>query len=178
MFLNWFRRKQQDPQAKNIYQWALFMAKNNFSKRFKHQSRTERERLEKFEAIAVYMAMAVWFLKKNDKTQLAREAQEAMFEDFDSALREQGVGDLSVGGRIRKLAGAFMGRVLSYSPAFDAGDMKPLAMALRRNGFCEDSKLHDVAVRFIQQSCKMELDGLDNWLNEVESLSFDQNKAA
>jgi len=39
---------------------------------------------------------------------------------LDDALREMGVGDLSVGKKMRKLGEAFYGRVKSYEAAFEA----------------------------------------------------------
>jgi cytochrome b pre-mRNA-processing protein 3 len=54
----------------------------------------------------------------------AAEARQALFDtyvkDLDGALREMGVGDLSVGKKMRKLGEAFYGRAKSYRASFDA----------------------------------------------------------
>ena len=53
-----------------------------------------------------------------------------MFLDMDRSLREQGVGDLGVPKRIRKMAKAFYGRVFAYENGLKDGT---LAAALHRN---------------------------------------------
>src|SRR4051812_26135611 len=40
-----------------------------------------------------------------------------MFADFDRALREMGVGDLSVGKQVKRMARAFYGRICAYEEA-------------------------------------------------------------
>ena len=54
----------------------------------------------------------------------AKEVSQALFDTYvkalDHALRELGVGDLSVGKKMRKLGEAFFGRVKSYHGAFAA----------------------------------------------------------
>jgi len=53
----------------------------------------------------------------------AAETAQALFDTYvkalDDALREMGVGDLSVGKKMRKLGEAFYGRVKSYEAAFE-----------------------------------------------------------
>jgi cytochrome b pre-mRNA-processing protein 3 len=56
-----------------------------------------------------------------------------MFADMDQALREMGVGDLSVGKRVRRMWEAFHGRARAYEAALEAGDAEGLALALGRN---------------------------------------------
>jgi len=54
----------------------------------------------------------------------AAETAQALFDTYvkalDDALREMGVGDLSMGKKMRKLGEAFYGRVKSYEAAFEA----------------------------------------------------------
>lgn len=57
-----------------------------------------------------------------------------MFADFDRSLREMGIGDLSVGKHVKRMARAFYGRILSYEAGL-AGDDSALAAALARNVF-------------------------------------------
>ena len=59
-----------------------------------------------------------------------------LFKDMDRSLRELGVGDLSVGKKIRKMAEMFYGRAEVYRSALQqAGndDAEPLKTALARN---------------------------------------------
>jgi len=67
----------------------------------------------------------------------AKDVSQALFDTYvkalDHALREMGVGDLSVGKKMRKLGEAFFGRVKSYHGAFAAlPDEAPLRDLLTR----------------------------------------------
>jgi cytochrome b pre-mRNA-processing protein 3 len=64
---------------------------------------------------------------------LAQSVFDAMFSDMDHTLREMGVGDLTVGKRVREMWEAFHGRAAAYETALgDDGD-GALAAALARN---------------------------------------------
>ena len=74
---------------------------------------------------------------KTDRPQASPFCQsffDRMFADFDRSLRETGVGDLSVGKHVKRMARAFYGRILSYESGL-AGDDAWLAAALARNVF-------------------------------------------
>jgi cytochrome b pre-mRNA-processing protein 3 len=67
----------------------------------------------------------------------AAEVSQAVFDTFvkalDDALREMGVGDLSVGKKMRKLGEAFFGRARNYQAAIAAlPDREPLESLLAR----------------------------------------------
>jgi len=64
---------------------------------------------------------------------LAQAVFDAMFSDMDKALREMGVGDLSVGRRVRAMWEAFHGRARAYEAALDSADPAALPAALARN---------------------------------------------
>ncbi len=64
---------------------------------------------------------------------LAQAVFDAMFSDMDVTLREMGVGDLSVGKRVREMWEAFHGRAAAYETALAGTDGTALAAALQRN---------------------------------------------
>jgi cytochrome b pre-mRNA-processing protein 3 len=64
---------------------------------------------------------------------LAQAVFDAMFNDMDVNLREMGVGDLSVGKKVKVMWEAFHGRAAAYAAALDAGDGAGLRAALARN---------------------------------------------
>jgi len=64
---------------------------------------------------------------------LAQAVFDAMFSDMDINLREMGVGDLSVGRKVREMWEGFHGRAGAYEAALTAADMPALAAALARN---------------------------------------------
>ena len=65
--------------------------------------------------------------------ELAQAVFDAMFNDMDVNLRELGVGDMSVGKKVKKMWEAFHGRSVAYNAALEADDMAALEAALRRN---------------------------------------------
>lgn len=76
----------------------------------------------RFEIYSLHVYLVLERLKGQGEQ--ARETAQALFDTYvsglDHALREMGVGDLSVGKRMRKLGEAFYGRVKSYEAAFAA----------------------------------------------------------
>ncbi len=64
---------------------------------------------------------------------LAQAVFDAMFSDMDVTLREMGVGDLSVGKKVKAMWEAFNGRVRAYAAAVAAGDGLSLELAIARN---------------------------------------------
>jgi cytochrome b pre-mRNA-processing protein 3 len=63
----------------------------------------------------------------------AQGLTDEIFADMDRSLREMGVGDLSVGKKVRRMAEVFYGRVRAYSGPLEMGDAAELAQALYRN---------------------------------------------
>lgn len=93
----------------------------------------------RFDLLAVHMFLGVRRLRAEgpDAARMTRLLQEVFFERLDSALREMGVGDLSVGRKIRGLAEAFYGRYSAYEQNFGAeGDA--FERALARNVYASD----------------------------------------
>jgi cytochrome b pre-mRNA-processing protein 3 len=68
---------------------------------------------------------------------LAQATFDRLFEDLDRHLREWGVGDPSVGKRMKELAQSFMGRVAALELLLAGGDPQALADLLRRNVYTE-----------------------------------------
>ncbi len=65
--------------------------------------------------------------------EVAQAVFDAMFADMDFNLREMGVGDMSVGKRMKEMWEAFHGRSTAYAAAIAAHDDDALATALARN---------------------------------------------
>jgi hypothetical protein len=136
--LNFFKKLLKPrplPVTQNkIYAEVLRQAKAFAPERFAKPSTTKEDRYSKFEVIALLMAYAMWQAKNDPDTKdLATLAQEAMFDDFEVNLREQGVSDMRVGPEVRKLAAAFAGRQQRYFTAFSTGKTADLEQALAHN---------------------------------------------
>ncbi|MFO1067606.1 MAG: ubiquinol-cytochrome C chaperone family protein [Geminicoccaceae bacterium] len=70
-----------------------------------------------------------------DARALGQELFDVMFADIDRNLRELGVGDLSVGKKVKAIAASFFGRLAGLEAAVAAGDAAALGEVLRRNVF-------------------------------------------
>ncbi len=64
---------------------------------------------------------------------LAQAIFDAMFSDMDINLREMGVGDLSVGRKVKVMWEAFHGRSAAYAAALKDADRLAMEAALARN---------------------------------------------
>jgi cytochrome b pre-mRNA-processing protein 3 len=89
----------------------------------------------RFDMVALHAFLLIQRLKREPAPgpALAQGVFDAMFSDMDVNLREMGVGDLSVGRKVRVMWEAFHGRSAAYASAMDAGDMNALDAALERN---------------------------------------------
>jgi len=78
---------------------------------------------------------------------IAQELTDSIFRHFDVALREIGVGDLTVPKKMKKMAQGYLGRVSAYGAALDGDgdgdgdDDAALAVALARNVFGDEGQL-------------------------------------
>ncbi len=89
----------------------------------------------RFEALVLHAALLLRRLGElpAPAEDVAQDFVDILFRELDRALRELGVGDLSVAKKIKKLAKAFYGRAESYRTALQSGDQSALALALGRN---------------------------------------------
>jgi cytochrome b pre-mRNA-processing protein 3 len=104
----------------------------------------------RFDLLTLHVFVALRRLKSlpDPAGDLAQDLVDALFRHFDMALRELGVGDISVPKRMKTLAGAFYGRGKAYEQALGQatdGDAA-LAEALARNLFAGRPAVADAPV--------------------------------
>jgi cytochrome b pre-mRNA-processing protein 3 len=89
----------------------------------------------RFEMVGLHAFLLVDRLRREAPPgpDLAQSVFDAMFSDMDITLREMGVGDLSVGKRVREMWEAFHGRAAAYEATLAAADETELTAALARN---------------------------------------------
>ena len=89
----------------------------------------------RFDLVCLYVSLLIRRLQADSAPgpALAQAVFDAMFSDMDRTLRELGVGDLSVGRRVRAMWEALHGRALAYQAALAARDFMALKGALARN---------------------------------------------
>jgi cytochrome b pre-mRNA-processing protein 3 len=88
----------------------------------------------RFESVALHAALVLRRLRRLPPPgpAIAQDLADAMLRHFDIALREMGVGDMSVPRWMKILAEAFLGRANAYDKALGAGHLA-LCAALSRN---------------------------------------------
>ena len=88
----------------------------------------------RFDLLCLHMCLVLKRLKEKPELtrQYCQDLFDFMFLDMDQSLREMGVGDLSVGNRVKEMGKAFLGRLQVYESVIDAKDDK-LQEALIRN---------------------------------------------
>ena len=89
----------------------------------------------RFEMILMHLAVVLRNFRGTDGRVV--EPGQSVFDIFctemDRTLREMGIGDLSVGRKMRQVGEAFYGRAAAYEAPLAAGDSAALAAALSRN---------------------------------------------
>ena len=102
----------------------------------------------RFEQVALHVYLILRRLKDDQPgaKKVGQKLFDVMFQNMDDALRELGVGDMSIGRKIRTLAGNFYGRVAAYEDSLSGGgDKDDLKRALGRNIF-EDEEASEAAL--------------------------------
>lgn len=87
---------------------------------------------------------------------------DTMFENMDEALREIGIGDLSVGSKVSQMAEAFYGRAAAYEDAIRASEPRRALMdAIRRNLY-RDAPQVDAGPAMIADYVRRQVQSLDS----------------
>jgi len=90
--------------------------------------------LGRFEMICLHAFLLFRRLGKTGRAggQMSQAVHDLMFADFDRTLREQGIGDMGIGKRVKELARNLYGRIAAYEAGL-AGGASVLSDALKRN---------------------------------------------
>lgn len=113
----------------------------------------------RFDLLALHVFLVLRRLRAGGAAtaDLAQSVFDLMFADMDSNLREIGVGDLSVGRKVKTMAKALMGRIAAYDPGL--ADPELLAEALRRNLY-RGAAVELAAVQFVARYMSAAADDL------------------
>jgi len=84
----------------------------------------------RFDLVTLHAWLVLDRLKAARLDAVAQALTDTLFVGFDEALREQGIGDMGMGRRMKAMAEAFYGRLKVYSAAHGREE---LAAALARN---------------------------------------------
>lgn len=97
----------------------------------------------RFEMIILHCALVVLqlqALENEEARKLSQALFDTMFDDFDAAMREMGVGDSGVGKKIRFMAEGFYGRAEALRLAAGDEDPAQLQTVLARNVYNADGE--------------------------------------
>ena len=134
MLQNLFRPRPRERLGEALYDVAVRQARDPGF----YTTMGVADRIDaRFELYTLHVLLLVMRLR--DEGERGAEAAQALFDAYvsalDHALRELGVGDISVGKKMRKLGEAMYGRMSAYEPPLRAGDRATLAAGLARNVF-------------------------------------------
>jgi cytochrome b pre-mRNA-processing protein 3 len=77
----------------------------------------------RFDMIVVHLFLVLERLRMEKvHEEVSQDLTDFFYQDMDRSLREMGVGDLSVGKKVRKMAEACYGRLMAYSKAIGRDD--------------------------------------------------------
>ncbi len=102
----------------------------------------------RFDMLAFHAWLVLRELKGSElqASGLAQSLTDTIFTGFDEAMREQGVGDIGIGHKLKAMARAFYGRMAAYDGARDEDE---LTAALAKNlwrGAYPDTRAQKLAV--------------------------------
>jgi len=132
MLQNLFRTRPRPRLGQPLYEAAVRQARDPaFYTRFGVADRIDA----RFELYTLHVLLLVMRLR--DEGERGAESAQDLFNTYvsalDHALRELGVGDISVGKKMRKLGEALYGRMTAWEGPLRDGDVEALADGLARN---------------------------------------------
>lgn len=147
--LRFFKRNRIKPQnADNLFSAIVRKARQP---RF-YSAYAVKDTVEgRYEMIVLYTSLVMSRLEKeyvNDKTFPAKEWSQVVFDriflDIEQALREVGVGDLSVPRHMKRMMQGFNGKARLYRDAFELASSSPnnadpILDVLKRNVYADDT---------------------------------------
>ena len=91
----------------------------------------------RFEMVGLHVALVLRRLRAAGApgNALGQQVFDLMFADMDESLRQIGIGEMSVGKHIKRLAGNFYARLLALDEALAASSDASLAQMLRTNAY-------------------------------------------
>jgi cytochrome b pre-mRNA-processing protein 3 len=133
MILSLFRKTRETPSVERVY--AAIVAASRSAPLYGAMGVPDTV-MGRFESLVLHVGLTLRRLKElpTPADSLAQELVDRFFAGLDSAMREIGIGDVSVPKKVKKLAQAFYGRLAAYDAALSEGaGAEDLEAALARN---------------------------------------------
>lgn len=131
MFRRIFPRDPGEHAASSLYESIMLQSRRSeFYTHYSVPDSTEG----RFELLLLHLCMVIRRLRQENSEE-ARALSQSLFDffiyDMDQSLRESGIGDLSVGPRLKRVGEAFYGRAKAYEEALDETQEDDRDKALR-----------------------------------------------
>lgn len=130
MIFSLFRRNRENPHTERIYAAIVAQSRHpDFYTDYDVPDTIEG----RYDLLILHAFLVIRRLSELGEHQVSQHVCDKLFAELERALREDGVGDLSVPKRMKKMAKIFYGRVEAYEIALLKNDESGLADALNRN---------------------------------------------
>lgn len=138
MLSAFLRKKKLRRTARRLYALAVQQARSPFI----YDDFSVPDTVDgRFDAVVLHVFLLLKRMSlegTGDSAYLSQALFDALFQDMDRNLREMGVGDLSVGKHIKRMAEAYYGRAAAYEIALVSEDASALRKALLRNVYRQE----------------------------------------
>ena len=127
LLVSWWRARREEKQsARALYEICRACARQEAF----YQAGVSDDVQGRFEMLAVHLWLVLHHLRRLGEASLSKRLTAVFFSEMDAAMRESGVGDMSVPRRIKITAQALYGRLKAYDAALA---QQTLEIALRQN---------------------------------------------
>jgi len=155
-----FSRPAIDPAVQALYRACIAQSRSAFF----YQALAVPDTVDgRFDLLLLHVILVMRRL--GTKSALRQQLFDLMFADMDRNLREMGVGDMSVGKKIKPMLGAFYGRFQAYESGL-ANDNTGLIEALRRNIY-NNGQVEEALVARLAVYVQAVVDRLDQTYDEA-----------
>ncbi len=115
---------------------------------------------QRFDLLVLHAHLVIRRLTAGGESELAQRIFDTLFLDMDRTLRAMGVGDMSVGKRVKDMVRAYYGRTAAYEAALADGRNDALAGAIARNIF--GSSEVDAGAERLARQVRVTIDALSS----------------
>ena len=125
--VSWWRARREEKQSAHaLYETCRACARQEVF----YQAGISDDVQTRFEMLAVHIWLVLHHLRRLGEVSLSKRLTAVFFSEMDAAMRESGVGDMSVPRRIKITAQALYGRLKAYDAALA---QQTLETTLRHN---------------------------------------------
>lgn len=139
----WLFRSRSVPDTTRLFRDIVAAARNPAAYREHGVADTFEGRFERLALVATLVLRRLSGLPAPAEA-VGQEVVDQLFTHLDDGFRRSGVGDLSVGKKVKALAQGFYGRAKAYTDALDSGDEAQLRAALARNLYGSEKPAEDI----------------------------------